>query len=485
MTRASGQRFDLSDVPPAQRIYVNRNLRLGNIQAIGFDMDHTLARYKSQPFERLAFKHAALKLVASGYPRAILRFAYDREFVIRGLIVDRRRGNILKIDRHHYAVTAYHGSRKIPPEMRKRLYARRRIRIGAGNFVSVDSLFSLPEISLYAQLVDHADRTQEKPDYRKLYDDVRHAMDLAHADGSIKSVIAQTPMRYLRSDPLLAETLDRMRLSGIRLFLLTNSEADYTALIMDRLLSGKNPERPHWTDYFDLVVVRAHKPGFFGRTGQLRPVSPTVLGLPHRSRRRFAFTGGCVHALEKTLRVRGDRILYFGDHTYGDILRSKRLSGWRTALIVQALEEELEHLDAGRELLDSILQQERGIDRLAAKRDLLERVLAGQVPARQRSSLLKRCGIRQASMGSVRHALEEVGQAIHEAGEQLSHTEEALETAFNRYWGPVFRTGREISHFANQIEEFACIYTSRVSNFLNYPMDKYFVTTHVFMPHEQ
>lgn len=485
MVRSSGQRIDLSDVPPAQRIYVNRNLRLGNIQAIGFDMDHTLARYKPLPFERLAFKQAALKLVAAGYPRVILRLAYDREFVIRGLIVDRRRGNILKIDRHHYAVMAYHGTRKIPPEMRKGLYARRRIRIGSGNFVSVDSLFSLPEISLYAQLVDHADRTQEKPDYRKLYDDVRHAMDLAHADESIKSVIAQTPMRYLRPDPLLAETLDRMRVSGIRLFLLTNSEAEYTALIMDRLLSGKNPERPHWTDYFDLVVVRARKPGFFGRTGQLRPISPAVLGLGHRGRRRFAYTGGCVHALEKALRVQGDRILYFGDHTYGDILRSKRLSGWRTALIVQVLEEELEHLDAGRELLDSILQQERTIDQLAAQRDLLERVLAGQVPVRQRAALLKRSGIQRASTRALRQKLEEVGRTIHEAGKELGAIEDALETTFNRYWGPVFRTGREISHFANQVEEFACIYTTRVSNFLNYPMDKYFVATHVYMPHEQ
>ena len=30
----------------------------------------------------------------------------------------------------------------------------------------------------------------------------------------------------------------------------------------------------------------------------------------------------------------GDRVLYFGDHTYGDILRSKRSVGWRTAMIV-------------------------------------------------------------------------------------------------------------------------------------------------------
>ncbi len=485
MMRSVRQRLDLSDVAPGQRIYVNRNLRMANIQAIGFDMDHTLARYKSLPFERLAFRQAAVKLAAAGYPRAILRMRYNRDFVIRGLIVDRRRGNILKIDRHHYAVTAYHGTRKIPPEMRKRLYAKRRIRIGSGNFVSVDSLFSLPEISLFAQLVDLLDRSVARPDYRKLYDDVRQAMDLAHADDSIKSVIAAAPMRYLHPDPLLAETLDRMRLSGIRLFLLTNSEAGYTALVMDRLLSGKNPHHPHWTDYFDLIVVRAGKPSFFGRTGPLRPISPTILGLAQNTpRRRLAFTGGGVHALEKALRVAGDRILYFGDHTYGDILRSKRLSGWRTAMIVQALDGEIEHLDAGRELRESIQQKERTIDQLAAQRDLLERALAGHIPARRGRAPLQRSGIRIGA-GGLRPQLESIRVAIHQAGKELRDIEDTLENAFNPYWGSVFRAGREISHFANQVEEFACIYTTRVSNFLNYPMDKYFVATHVYMPHEQ
>ncbi len=37
----------------------------------------------------------------------------------------------------------------------------------------------------------------------------------------------------------------------------------------------------------------------------------------------------------------GDEVLYVGDHIYGDILRSKKESAWRTAMIIQELEVEV------------------------------------------------------------------------------------------------------------------------------------------------
>ena len=45
--------------------------------------------------------------------------------------------------------------------------------------------------------------------------------------------------------------------------------------------------------------------------------------------------------LEKTLGASGDEILYFGDHTYGDILLSKKALGWRTAMLVPELDREI------------------------------------------------------------------------------------------------------------------------------------------------
>ena len=51
-----------------QRIFVNRSLNMGNIRAIGFDMDHTLVVYNREAFETLAFRETLKKFIASGYP---------------------------------------------------------------------------------------------------------------------------------------------------------------------------------------------------------------------------------------------------------------------------------------------------------------------------------------------------------------------------------------------------------------------------------
>jgi len=32
----------------------------------------------------------------------VLRYEHDHEYMVRGLVVDKKRGNILKMDRHKY-----------------------------------------------------------------------------------------------------------------------------------------------------------------------------------------------------------------------------------------------------------------------------------------------------------------------------------------------------------------------------------------------
>ena len=60
-----------------------------------------------------------------------------------------------------------------------------------------------------------------------------------------------------------------------------------------------------------------------------------------------------------------------------------------------------------------------------------------------------------------------------------------LRAAFNPHWESLFREGRAASRFGRQITEFACIYTSRVSNFLHYPADKFFARPVEVLPHER
>ena len=48
------------------RIFVNRSLRLDKIKFYGFDMDYTLAEYKSPEYEDLGFELVKNRLIEIG-----------------------------------------------------------------------------------------------------------------------------------------------------------------------------------------------------------------------------------------------------------------------------------------------------------------------------------------------------------------------------------------------------------------------------------
>ena len=255
-------------VPPEERIFVNRNLRLRTIGAVGFDLDYTLAHYRVNEIDHLAFRITQRKLVEQrGHPREILDARFDPAFLVRGLVVDRRRGNVLKMDYHNYVVRAVHGFRPLLDVERKRIYKARRIRTSAKAYTSIDTFFHLPEIHLYLALVTLYEERGTKPDYVRLHKDVREMIDEAHADGSIKSEIAKDPARFVEPDPRLAAFLSALRDAGKKVFLLTNSERPYTDLLMRHLVEADGG--PAWRTRFDLVVVDAGKPRFFRERGQI------------------------------------------------------------------------------------------------------------------------------------------------------------------------------------------------------------------------
>ena len=49
----------------------------------------------------------------------------------------------------------------------------------------------------------------------------------------------------------------------------------------------------------------------------------------------------------------------------------------------------------------------------------------------------------------------------------------------------MFREGNEVSKFGEQVEAYACVYTSRVSNFRFYSPMQYFRGPRDRMPHER
>lgn len=95
------------DVP--HRVFVNRSLHLEKIKFFGFDMDYTLAEYKSPMLEASAFKFAVHRLISMGYPAAIADFEYDNSFPVRGLWFDTECGNFLKVDPYGNILVCVHG----------------------------------------------------------------------------------------------------------------------------------------------------------------------------------------------------------------------------------------------------------------------------------------------------------------------------------------------------------------------------------------
>jgi hypothetical protein len=230
---------------------------------------------------------------------------------------------------------------------------------------------------------------------------------------------------------------------------LTNSAPDYTAGVMGYLLDRRLRAYPDWRSYFDLVVTDARKPAFFG-VGQ--PLAPG----DHPN----SFTGGNMKQLESELGCGGDAVLYFGDHTYGDILRSKK-SGWRTAMIIGELEHEL--------------RLTRGLAARARRLRRLQReITAAEQALRRNSARGTQAGRRRARLAQ---------EWLRLRG-RLERQENFIYAAYNPRWGRLFKEFGSLSRFGRQVKTFACIYTSRVSNLLAYPLDHYFAAAEEWMPHE-
>ena len=475
------------EVPPARQVFVNRTLRMDKIDAVGFDMDYTLAIYQVRHLEDLAFHLTAELMVERfGYPPALRQVTYDPDFVIRGVVIDKATGNLFKMDRHNHVGRAVHGRRPLPDADLHRLYREEKIHLGSPRFAWLDTLFALPEGCLFAEAIELLERDGAAADYGALYDHIREAIDTVHRDGSLKRVVLGDLPRYLVRDPELGPALHKLRSGGKRLFLLTNSMADYTDAVMRHVLDGVLPEYASWRSYFDAVVTGAGKPGFFSERRPLLLLRPdgTPAGEATSLERGKLYQGGDLVRLEELLGTGGERILYVGDHIYGDILRSRKSSLWRTALVVEELERELQWLEGHRESLGEL-------GRLEALRVQLEDAVASHRTAlnqaerrRERATDGDAAGLEQRAR-QIRQELEQLRGALRAAGERIDALARALETGANPTWGFLFKEGNENSRFGEQVEDYACLYTSRASNFGYYsPMER-FRSPRAAMPHER
>ena len=479
--RMTASLFDSTLAPVGRRIYCNRTLNLRSISAIGYDMDYTLVHYRADVWEQRAYDRMQELLAAGGWPVTDLRF--DPDLVIRGLIIDSELGNIVKANRFGYVMRASHGTRPMEFDEQRRVYRHTPVDLSEPRFIFLNTLFSLSESCLYAQLVDLHDQHlfPEVHGYEDLFRRVRACLDEAHVEGTLKAEIIANPEPFVELDPETPLALLDQLHAGKRLMLISNAEWPYVREIMsfafDRFLG---PERS-WRDLFELVIVSARKPGFFSydlplfsvtdeEAGLLSPVPGPTIPSPG------VYLGGDATRVEEYLGLSGAEILYVGDHIYADVRMSKSSLRWRTALILRELEDELAALEEFRAtekvLVDMMV--EKGALEVAHSRTRLAVQRRNHGYGEQPTASAKEL---EAEMARLRAAIEVLDQRIVPLARKASELE-------NPRWGALLRSGNDKSHLARQVERSADIYTSRVSNFLYATPFAYLRSRRGSMPHD-
>lgn len=467
-----------------RRVFINRTLRMETIEVICFDLDWTLAAYDRELLHRLIFDTALVRLVEHyHYPPEIRSAEFRPDFAHRGLLIDKLAGTVVKMDRHFYVGRAYLGRRLLTSAERMELYRRERVDLQRSRFYHVDTLFELAEVNLFSELVELVQRGVIAGDtriYEQIFEDVRHAVDGVHADGTLKSRIIENLPALLPPDADLALTIKKLALTGRRLLLISNSEWYYTDAVCRYLFESTAPEGD-WRKLFDLIVVSARKPLFFRDQSPFSAIDDNgqPAGTVDAPVWGGCYIGGSRDKLTGLLGVPGERVLYVGDHIYSDILATKMRSTWRTMLIVSELEEEMR---IRRRLLDDL---GRYTDLNNVLSDLGRRLENARDVVRLRALLgADVSSVEAADLTDLDRAVQELAHGHDIVGRRALMIEDKIIAEFNPNWGSVFKQGSSQSLFGSQVDAFACLYTSRVSNLLAYGNSHYFRVMSDPMIHE-
>ncbi len=451
------------------RVYINRTLNLKRIRYIGLDMDHTLIRYNSENFERLSHSKMIDKMIRNGYPESLRKLTFDYNFAVRGLVIDRKKGNLLKLNRYAAIRASYHGQQLLDFKTHQKLYQSTYIDLSNTDYMAIDTFFSMSLANLFAQLVDlkDSDVTHKYPEYAQIADDVLAALDEAHRDGSLKEEVKRNLDQYIIKDPEVVHGLEKFKKHGKKLFVVTNSDFHYTKLLLDYAINPFLKDHTNWLDLFEIVITLAQKPKYFYEDYKYLKVNPQDGSMTNLDDKLVPglYQGGNAKKFTADLGLNGDDILYVGDHIYGDILRLKKDCNWRTAMVIEELEGEISNNKKAEPI-------NHEIEMLMHKKEPLEDDLTGMMTLRVEKGQ------------SDESQVDSLQKKISEIDGQISQLIKKQHTLYNPQWGQLMRAGNEESYLAYQIDRYACVYMSRLSDLLVLSPRNYFRAPRRPLSHE-
>ncbi|MCL4127990.1 UNVERIFIED_CONTAM: hypothetical protein GTU68_047543 [Idotea baltica] len=369
--------------------------------------------------------------------------------------------------RVRHILVCIHGFNFLKPSEIQGQYQNRFILLDESRIYVMNTLFNLPEIYMVACLIDFF---SSSPDYlkfsegvkcgeltmsfRSIFQDIRSALDYVHIQGGLKNRTVELVGEYVQKDERLPLLLNRIREFGAKVFLLTNSEYWYTDCIMKYLFDFGDKKDKDWKDYFDYIVVDACKPVFFSDGTIMRQVNTDTgalkLGTPTGAMKKgHVYSGGSCDVFTDLIKAKGKDVLYVGDHIFGDILKSKKIKGWRTFLVVPELVQELRVWTERCHLFQKLQNLDVDLGNLYKNLDS---------STKERPDLTK-----------VRASIREV---THE-----------MDLSYGLI-GSLFRSGSRQTHFSTQVSRYADLYASTVLNLIYYPFSYMFRAPPMLMPHE-
>lgn len=337
---------------------------VSDYDCIGFDLDHTVCRYKLDNLSALIYSTLCRYLIEKkGYDKEVLRpFDKGQDFLLKGLMLDMKRGNLLKVGKSGTILRASHGTKMMSLAKIREVYGTNRLwqpllkfkttlyeRHGrlAKEIRSFIDYFDMPAALVAANLVDLVDRRNGSagdaydvwPDLLDGLIDMYKVEGFAEDTGGFFPALKERVEDYVVPCSDAVKTWLRHLRQEKRVFLLTGSKVDFAAHLLRHCLGAD------WDTYFDVIVTYARKPGFF--TGH-RPFLDVAAGdkpVVEGELKRFhtysqgnyvdlvAFLGGIAGKNDP-------RILYVGDNLIQDVFTPAKYSRCHTVAVLEELEAE-------------------------------------------------------------------------------------------------------------------------------------------------
>lgn len=438
----------------SDKIHVNYRTALKNITGFGFDLDDTILVYKPKAFE-LRYKLVS-KILAKRDPRFsfLLEQEYDPLFMIRGLVIDKKLGTILKLNLRKQVDIAMRGKTKLSLDEKDSIYhspiTLDETYNGRPRYKVLDSFNYVVDAFIYSSIIEQYKNYYSLVEHDRnfiLFNELHKAVESIHDPDSrlFLNEVMKNFEDYISTDQdcgRLKHLLKKIRSYKKKTFLITNSGESYTIHVLKYLI-GEN-----FCEYFDEIIVDAMKPKFF--TSEER----FLKGNNDFIRR----CGSFAELLSKHPDISPNTFIYIGDHFKGDVLAGNRKRGILPVAIVPEISKDIE-IEPEHSIINS------NICELGARIDSLK---------------LEMENVSDLSVQKI------FAEAIEARKKEIIELKKKRFKISNKYWGSPFICGSESTLFADQIKTYTNFYISHLLALENLDFEKKLLPKYIEkMPHQR